>query len=943
MVTPQPRAHLAAFEPARHGGPDYALLAQRGLSPNAVIDFSANTNPYGPPPRVRAALASLTLDRYPDRHAHDLAAGIAERHGVPVEQVLVGNGSVELIRLLAQAYLEPGDACLLVEPTFGEYRAAAALAGAEIISYRTKARAGFRPQMEALTALARECAPRLTFLCNPNNPTGVYLPQKAVAALAEACAGGLLVVDAAYEPFVREAWPAEALLRRGNVALLHSMTKAEGLAGLRLGYLLGPEPVVSALRRVQPPWSVNAAAQAAGLAALADAGYLREALGAIAREKERLVGELRALGLDVLPSATNYFLVRVGNAAAWQERLLAESILVRDCASFGLPEYIRIAARRPEENDCLLAACRAHIGAHHSAAGRASVHTTNRRAESLAPVLMVQGTASSVGKSLLVAGLCRLFRREGLRVAPFKAQNMSLNSFVTPEGHEIGRAQVVQAEAAGILPHVDMNPILLKPEADARSQIVLNGRPWRSLPAGAYYLHRDELWPQVTGALDRLRARYDLVIAEGAGSPAEINLRRGDIVNMEVALHAQAAVLLVGDIDRGGVFAALLGTLMLLAPEERALVRGLLINKFRGERALLTDGLRMLEERAGVPVAGVVPYLHNLAIAEEDGVYLEDLREAARAAIGAPRQAAESSLEVPATAIDIVAIHLPHISNFDDLDALRLERGVRVRWVEAVEALGWPAAIIIPGSKNTLDDLAWLRAQGLAGAIVERARAGTALVGICGGYQMLGRTLADPQGFDGNAGAVTEGLGLLPVDTVYYPEKATYQARARVCASEGWLREAAGAEVTGYEIHMGDTRGGRPLFTLTHRGAECLEQPEGAIDASGRIFGTYLHGLFDTPTFRRAWLRSLGWGGACAPEQPGDERLKASLQGFAQFDSVDSEASPSQADPRSDAFRRSSPGFDLREVREAAYDRLSDALRESLDLGLLFRLVDRGR
>ncbi len=497
---------------------------------------------------------------------------------------------------------------------------------------------------------------------------------------------------------------------------------------------------------------------------------------------------------------------------------------------------------------------------------------------------MVQGTASSVGKSLLVAGLCRLFRQDGLRVAPFKAQNMSLNSYVTPEGHEIGRAQVVQAEAAGLPPHVDMNPVLLKPEADTRSQVVLMGRPWKSVPAGTYYRHRDELWATVAAALDRLRARYDLVIAEGAGSPAEINLRPGDIVNMDVALHAQAPVLLVGDIDRGGVFAALLGTLMLLAPEERALVRGLVINKFRGDLALLTDGLRMLEERAGVPVVGVVPYLHNLAIAEEDGVYLENLGPAARSA---------------AEALDIAAIQLPHISNFDDLDALQLEPGVRVRWVTEARALGQPRAIVIPGSKNTLGDLAWLRAQGLASAIGERARAGTAIVGICGGYQMLGNTLADPQGYDGGQAAeAVAGLGLLPVDTTFYGEKATHQARAQVRASQGWLAELVGGEVTGYEIHMGASRGGTPLFEIVERGPHAVSEPDGAVAAEGRILGTYLHGLFDTPAFRRAWLRSLGWQGDASPA-----------------------------------------GLTLREVREAAYDRLAAVLRESLDVGRLYALI----
>ncbi len=504
-------------------------------------------------------------------------------------------------------------------------------------------------------------------------------------------------------------------------------------------------------------------------------------------------------------------------------------------------------------------------------------------AERLAPVLMVQGTSSAVGKSLLVAGLCRLFRQDGWNVAPFKAQNMALNSYVTPEGHEIGRAQAVQAEAAGLAPHVDMNPILLKPEAGGRSQVVLRGRPWQRLPAGTFYQHRDELWRAVTAALDRLRSRYDLVIAEGAGSPAEINLRPGDLANMEVALYARAPVLLVGDIDRGGVFAQLVGTLILLAPEERALVRGLVINKFRGDLALLGDGLRMLEARAGVPVLGVVPYLHDLGIAEEDSVCLE-----------------QPSAASPAQGqIDIAAIRFPHLSNFDDLDALRLEQGVAVRFVSSSAALGQPDAIILPGSKNTLADLAWLRQQGLDRAILDRVQEGAAVVGLCGGYQMLGRAVRDPCGTDGGpAGGEMPGLGLLPVETVFRAEKHTWQATGHVCARAGWLAGVTGCEVSGYEVHMGETSGGDPLLELTRRSSEAT-QSDGAVSEDGRVFGTYLHGLFDTPGFRCAWLRSLGWQGA-------------------------------------------ESGVSLRQAREAAYERLAGVLRESLDIGMLYRLIGAG-
>ncbi len=373
-----------------------------------------------------------------------------------------------------------------------------------------------------------------------------------------------------------------------------------------------------------------------------------------------------------------------------------------------------------------------------------------------AKVLMVQGTSSSVGKSLLSAALCRVFARKGVRVAPFKAQNMSNNAAVCADGAEIGRAQAVQAVAAGIEPTADMNPVLLKPEGNSRSQVVVLGRPWRTLQAGNYYRRKEELWPIVTAALDRLRSAYELVVIEGAGSPAELNLRSADIVNMALACHARAPVLLVGDIDRGGIFAQLLGTLWLLSPEERGLVRGLVVNKFRGDAALFADGVRILEERGGVPVLGVIPYLPALAVPEEDAVALDDTscrsgepsrterfpegesREC-RSARGTYWQAGRKL-----GTIDIAVIRLPHIANFDDFDPLGAEAGVSLRYVQSLPELGRPHAVILPGTKSTIADLAWLRAQGFAEALRELAAHRTAIVGVCGGYQMLGESSAIP-------------------------------------------------------------------------------------------------------------------------------------------------------------------------------------------------------
>jgi adenosylcobyric acid synthase len=459
-----------------------------------------------------------------------------------------------------------------------------------------------------------------------------------------------------------------------------------------------------------------------------------------------------------------------------------------------------------------------------------------------AKVLMVQGTSSSVGKSLLTAALCRIFARRGLRVAPFKAQNMSNNAAVCADGCEIGRAQALQAAAACIEPSADMNPVLLKPEDQARSQVIVRGRLWATLTARDFYRHKPELWSIVIAALDRLRMGHDLVIAEGAGSPVELNLRDGDIVNMAIARYAQASVLLVGDIDRGGVFAQLLGTLWLLPPVERGLVCGLVINKFRGDPGLFTDGVRLLEERGGVPVLGVIPYLNDLLVPEEDAVALET--------------AAGGSVPRHRSLRDIAIIRFPHIANFDDFDPLRAEPGVHVRYVDAAATLGDPDAILLPGTKSTMADLTWLKAGGLADAIRQNAERGTAVAGICGGYQMLGRNLFDPYHVESALGAMA-GLGLLPVETTFARYKSTHQARARIIRGPRWLADLAQTIISGYEIHVGATATDSAWLEIIERGGQAAGVSDGAVDMTGRIWGCYLHGLFANEVFRRAWLESL--------------------------------------------------------------------------------------
>ena len=477
----------------------------------------------------------------------------------------------------------------------------------------------------------------------------------------------------------------------------------------------------------------------------------------------------------------------------------------------------------------------------------------------LAPVLLVAGTASSVGKSVLVTALCRIFRQDGVRVAPFKAQNMSNNAAVTPDGLEIGRAQAEQARAAGLEPTVEMNPVLLKPQGDRTSQLVLRGRPAGRLHSADFPSRKRDLWPDAARALDDLRARFELVIAEGAGSPAEPNLRAGDLANMRVARHARGPVLIVGDIDRGGVFAHLLGTLELLPPEDRALVRGFVINRFRGDPSLLGPAIEELEERTAVPVLGVIPWIDDVGVAEEDAVALER-------SLGTPSG-------IGSAEVDIAVVQLPRIANFDDFDPLAREPGVRVRYVRSAEEFGHPDLVVLPGTKATVADLGWLRERGLDRAIEAYVSHGGAVLGICGGLQLLGERLIDEDGVEATPGTALPGLGLLPITTRFSADKTTRRASGEVAASEGpWVR-ASGLPVEGYEIHMGESAatGGDAVRPLLRLGGE----PDGAISADGRVAGTYLHGLLHNDELRAALLRALGRTGAGAEAREDERREEA--------------------------------------------------------------------
>ena len=430
----------------------------------------------------------------------------------------------------------------------------------------------------------------------------------------------------------------------------------------------------------------------------------------------------------------------------------------------------------------------------------------------MAKVIMIQGTMSNAGKSLIAAGLCRIFKQDGYRVAPVKSQNMALNSFITEEGLEMGRAQLMQAEAAGIRPLVCMNPILLKPTNHTGSQVIVNGEVLGNMSAKGYFAYKTQLIPDIKKAFRKLEEMADIIVIEGAGSPAEINLRENDIVNMGMAEMVDAPVLLAGDIDRGGVFAQLLGTLSLLTEEEKSRVKGLIINKFRGDKSILDPGIEILEEKGKVPVVGVIPYM-DLSIEDEDSL-------------------TERFAKKEADWIDIAVIRYPRISNFTDFHVFEQMKGVSVRYVTSVSELQHPDLIFLPGSKNTMGDLKWMRQNGLEAAIKKMAEL-VPVCGICGGYQMLGNVIADP--YEVEEGGTISGIGLLPLETILEQEKTRCQIKGTIGTQKGIFQSLSGKEFTGYEIHMGKTR--------YRDGTECKETM--ISDEKAQVYGSYVHGIFD--------------------------------------------------------------------------------------------------
>ena len=785
----------------------------------------------------------------------------------------------------------------VVEPAFSEYAIACRLAGIKAIPVwggiieknqcvptTDTGKDEAVPTRDLLDALTDAPEGSAVFLANPGNPSGLFRTPEECLRLMSSRSDLLWIIDEAFVEYAGTETEASVLQRLPkNGIVLRSLTKFHAVPGVRLGYLAADAELAQAIRDELPAWSVNAFALAAAQAVFADTSdFAAQTRAENAERRADLAAALSSLpGIEVYPSAANYVLFRWPGAPRNLLDILLKrfGIAVRDCSNYhGLKDgsWFRAAVRFPEDHRRLAEALSAIRETTHGVSSSplpetpASPESGNkdsinikvlgrggmggwgkggespspegfllpspgisRRPPRHTPALMLQGTSSNAGKSILAAAYCRIFRQDGYSVAPFKAQNMSLNSGVTAAGDEMGRAQIVQAQAALVDPDARMNPILLKPHSDTGSQVVVLGQPIGHMGVLDYFKKKKELWKTVTEAYDSLAADHDVMVLEGAGSPGEINLKEHDVVNMRMAEHARASVLLVGDIDRGGVYASFLGTWMTFTDAERRLLTGYIVNRFRGDASLLGPAHEYMLDHTGTPVLGTIPYIRDLNIPEED--------------MAGFSWGHTDCGEKKAGTLDIAVVMLRHVSNYTDFAPLAAEPDVRLRPVRRAEEWGDPDVVMLPGSKSVVLDLDDLRRSGLADNILGHAERGKWIFGICGGLQILGRAILDPHGIESAAPEVP-GLGLMDLRSTFAADKTL----VRVARAETPLGVPSG----GYEIHHGLTDHGPsalPLFLRADR-AYPSEAERICGYVSGRRWATYLHGVFDDDTFRRTWI-----------------------------------------------------------------------------------------
>jgi cobyric acid synthase CobQ/L-threonine-O-3-phosphate decarboxylase len=806
-----------------HGGNLREIQNSSGKNSAQILDFSANLNPLGFPEWLRSVVnASIEdLRHYPDPESLELREAAARHYEVSAEEIAVGNGSSELLYALS-AVLK-ARCGVIAEPCYSDYRAALEQHGVEVISLQLLEESDFALDLRYLeTLLSKIVDGGAVILGQPNNPTGRSFSANELRSLAERYPQHTFVIDEAFGDFVGN-FDSLTRARPRNVIVLLSLTKNFAIPGLRLGLAIADAGIITRLNHSLPPWSVNTLAQVVGAAALHDEDYLRQTRSDVGRLRNDLATRLKRItSLHVYPGEANFLLLRLRNktlsAAELARRLLVRGIAIRVCDNFRVlgKNHFRVAVRTQDENARLCEALESEL---YGAPAIVRMRPT--------PSIMFQATSSNGGKSVMTAALCRILLQDGFSVAPFKAQNMSLNSYVTLDGGEIGRAQALQAQACRLEPDVRMNPVLLKPNSDTGSQVIVLGKPLSNMETREYFRKKKELIAVVHNAYDELAREHDAMVLEGAGSPAEVNLKAHDIVNMSMAFHAHAPVLMVGDIDRGGLYASFIGCMDVFSEPERAQVAGFIVNRFRGDVSLLQSAHEYVLRYTARPVLGVVPFFHDLGLPEEDSVSFKESRNE-------PMRKEDK--------LDIALIDLPHISNFTDCDALRQEPDVSLRIVRSAAELGAPDAVILPGSRNVPGDLHALRENGIAAALeILSAARRCEIIGICGGFQMLGNRIDDPHSLE-SAGERVQGLGLLSVSTTLAEEKVLKRTRGRDLATQ--------CALFGYEIHHGKTDLGDSLPAFIDE----TGQAQGARTLDGMIWGCYLHGVFDADEFRRAFL-----------------------------------------------------------------------------------------
>lgn len=876
------------------------------------IDASANLNPLGPPPWINEVIFSSLelLSRYPDPAYTELSRAAANYFFVSPERIVFSNGADEVMFALARALAKKatGTVCAFVAvPAYSSYREALSLAGFTVneVPYQTL--------LNNLNSKIDTLPCNTCWIGAPNNPDGVIPPEypQCVIEYAKRFPQTNFVIDEAFIEFTDYPSLCEIKSIPDNIFIIRSMTKIFAVPGLRIGFAVVPESYKHLIQQEIPNWPLNTIAEQFALAAftkLETQAFITSSKQFIRDEMQRIrkalspyyeLSEAQA-NFYCIGLSSQYFaesisqfpsiLERISNsqpaqslselAISLEQFFYKNGIAVRDVSNYSHSNgwNFRIAIRTQKENDRIISTLIEFAELTQSSNRKTIMHSTHTHTlrpnvPQRAKAIMIQGCSSSAGKSTIAAALCRILRNRGFDVAPYKAQNMSNNSAVTNNGFEIGRAQAVQAMACGLEPDPRMNPVLIKPEGNMESQVIVMGKPWQRKSALDYYKQKKELAAIAQAAYDSLADEHEIIILEGAGSPAEINLKLHDFVNMEAAIHADADVYLVGDIDRGGVFASFLGHIATFTPYERNLLKGYIINKFRGDVTLLTPAYEMLAQYTSIPVLGCVPYFHDILIPEEDETKF----------IPVQQQAEKNGIALNEITLGIIMY--PHVSNFTDFEPFAYEPYVRIKKIYSPADSTGADAIMLPGSKTTVKDYLWLKETGLDRMILERAAQGSIIIGICGGLQMLGTEIHDPHHIESDSN-ITEALALLPLVTTFSSDKQLARGRYSIIKAYDFLKNETNIdtslieqlliklsqwEISGYEIHHGST-----LYLETSHNVQTNadssfthyndKKPLPFIFNANNypvawcyknIIGTYLHGIFENDEFRTAIINCI--------------------------------------------------------------------------------------